>query len=155
HGAAKVRDPVCGMSVDPTKTPHHATHAGADYHFCGARCRAKFVANPDTYLKPPEAPAAPPQPSQPGVVYTCPRPPEGRQIGPGSCPICGMALEPESIAAAADAPNHELADMSFRLWVSAILALPVVVIDMAGLFAGTLGNWIQFALATPVVLWGG
>jgi Cu+-exporting ATPase len=157
HDSGLPLDPVCGMTVDPAKTAHHADHAGKAFHFCSAGCRAKFVADPDRYLgdkKP--APAAPP-----GAIYTCPMHPQVRQVGPGSCPICGMALEPEVFTADAE-PNPELADMSRRFWVGLVLALPVFALEMGGhLFdlhrfvTPQVSNWLQLALATPVVLWAG
>ncbi len=152
-------DPVCGMSVDPAKTIHHARHEGHDVHFCSAGCRAKFEADPDRYLG--KAPATPPPPAPPGTVYTCPMHPEVRQEGPGACPICGMALEPATATAAAG-PNPELADMSRRFWIGLALAAPVFVLEMGGhilghafILARGTSDWIQFALATPVVLWAG
>lgn len=93
HEANTVRDPVCGMQVDPATTPHHALHDGSDYHFCSARCRERFVTEPMKFLSP--APAEPAASAPAGTVYTCPMHPQIRQIGPGTCPICGMALEPE------------------------------------------------------------
>ena len=150
-------DPVCGMTVDPAKTAHHATHAGQAFHFCCAGCRTKFEADPARYLSPPEARAAP---ETPGAVYTCPMHPEVRQIGPGACPICGMALEPAAVSLD-DAPNPELADMSQRFWIGLVLAAPLVAIDMGGHFLGhamPMGawtRWLQAALASPVVLWAG
>ncbi|WP_316159331.1 MULTISPECIES: heavy metal translocating P-type ATPase [unclassified Bradyrhizobium] len=158
HGeTAKVIDPVCGMSVDPATSKHRFEHAGHTFHFCSAGCRTKFAAEPDKYLgergPPPEMPA--------GTIYTCPMHPEIRQEGPGTCPICGMALEPDVISLD-DAPNPELADMSRRFWIGAVLSAPVVVLEMGGHLVGghglidpVLSNWIQFALATPVVLWAG
>src|SRR5690606_3347944 len=89
----KATDPVCGMTVDPATTPHHATHDGTGYHFCGAGCRTKFLADPERYLHPGQAEPLPPPP--PGTRHTCPMHPEIVQDGPGTCPICGMALEPE------------------------------------------------------------
>ena len=161
-GKAKVAngvlDPVCGMTVDPATTPHHASHAGADYHFCSAGCRTKFQADPEKYLSKDRA-EAPPVPA--GTIYTCPMHPEIRQVGPGSCPICGMALEPE-IVTADSGPNPELADMTRRFWVAVALSLPVFALEMGShlfnlhaLMPGQLSNWVQFALATPVVLWAG
>ncbi len=151
-------DPVCGMSVDPATTQHHATHQGEAFHFCSAGCRTKFTADPEKYLNKDRA-EDPPAP--PGTIYTCPMHPEIRQVGPGSCPICGMALEPETITADSG-PNPELADMTRRFWVAVALALPVFALEMGGhLFdlhhylPGQTSNWIQFALATPVVLWAG
>src|SRR5690606_28667621 len=92
----KVIDPVCGMTVDPSSTPHHAEHDGRTHHFCSAGCRTKFVGDPERYLNPsPREREA----VQPGAVYTCPMHPEVRQIGPGGCPKCGMALEPEDVSA--------------------------------------------------------
>ena len=162
HGAGDgldpglVRDPVCGMSVDPARTPHHAEHDGRAYHFCSAGCRTKFVAGPARYLTPKgEAPPAPA-----GTIYTCPMHPEVRQVGPGSCPICGMALEPE-MAAADGGPNPELADMTRRFWIGLALALPVFALEMGQhltgvtLVAPRASAWIQLVLATPVVLWSG
>ena len=156
-GAATVKDPVCGMSVDPTATAHRASHDGQDYFFCSAGCRTKFIGDPMRYLNPPvEA-----EPAVPGAIYTCPMHPEIRQEGPGSCPICGMALEPETVTAEAP-PNQELIDFTRRFWVGLVLTLPVFALEMGGHLAnlhmfipGQMSNWIQFALATPVVLWCG
>ncbi len=156
--AATLKDPVCGMMVDPAKTPHHADHDGMTFHFCGAGCRAKFVADPDRYLKPAERPA-PPAPA--GAIYTCPMHPEIRQVGPGSCPICGMAQEPATVSVETG-PNSELVDMSRRFWIGLALTVPVFALEMGGhvgpmmrfLNRGT-NDWIQFVLATPVVLWAG
>ncbi len=97
-----VTDPVCGMRVDPATSKRHSDHGGRTFHFCSAGCQAKFKAAPETYLKP-KAPA----PAKAGAIYTCPMHPQIRQQGPGSCPICGMALEPVEVTAEA-APNHEL-----------------------------------------------
>ena len=145
------------MAVDPAKSPHHAEHAGTAYHFCGAGCRSKFVADPDRYLKP-EA-AAPAPSARPDAVYTCPMHPEVRQLGPGACPICGMALEPVEVTADAG-PNPELQDMTRRLCIGLALGLPVFGLEMGGhlfgaMIAPRLSAWIQLVLATPVVLWAG
>ncbi|MCL4765129.1 MAG: heavy metal translocating P-type ATPase [Hyphomicrobiaceae bacterium] len=152
-----VKDPVCGMTVDPHTARHRAEHAGRTYYFCSAGCKAKFEADPARYLAPQQA--AEPVPE--GTIYTCPMHPEIRQVGPGSCPICGMALEPELVTAET-APNPELADMTRRFWVGLALALPVFVLEMGGHLTGLthwLGqqtsNWLQLLLATPVVLWAG
>ena len=135
------------MRVDPDKSPHHVLHEGADLHFCSAGCRTKFVADPDKYL----SPKAPEPPAPAGTIYTCPMHPQIRQEGPGSCPICGMALEPETITADAG-PNPELADMSRRFWVGLVLAAPVFVLEMGGHFGLPIpmrtSSWIQFALST-------
>ncbi|RZJ47302.1 MAG: heavy metal translocating P-type ATPase [Brevundimonas sp.] len=156
-GAATVKDPVCGMSVDPTTTAHRASHDGQDYFFCSAGCQSKFVADPARYL----TPGTQAEPVIPGAIYTCPMHPEIRQEGPGSCPICGMALEPETVTAEAP-PNHELVDFTRRFWIGLVLTLPVFALEMGGhltnlhmLIPGQMSNWIQFALATPVVLWCG
>jgi P-type Cu+ transporter len=153
-----VKDPVCGMTVDPHTAQHRHTYNGRPYYFCSANCREQFAANPRQYLKS-EPQIALPVP--PGTIYTCPMHPEIRQPGPGSCPICGMALEPE-VASADAGPNPELADMSRRFWIGVVLTVPVFGLEMAGHLADLhqwLGqqtsNWIQFVLATPVVLWAG
>jgi Cu+-exporting ATPase len=155
----KVLDPVCGMTVDPNTSKHRFDHRGTTYHFCSAGCRTKFASTPQQYLGKSKALPAADVPE--GTVYTCPMHPEVRQIGPGACPICGMALEPELVSLD-DAPNPELADMSRRFWIGLLLALPVIVLDMGAHIVGahgwvepTLSNWIQFAFATPVVIWAG
>ena len=152
-----VLDPVCGMTVDPLTSKHRHDHEGTTYHFCAANCRTKFIADPQRYL----VPAVGPTPAIAGAIYTCPMHPQIRQEGPGSCPICGMALEPEMVTAEAG-PNHELIDMTRRLWIGAALAAPVLILEMGGHLTGLtmlLGqqtsNWIQLVLATPVVLWAG
>jgi Cu+-exporting ATPase len=153
HGS-DVTDPVCGMKVDPGKSPHHYAYNDHDYHFCGAGCRTKFAADPEKYLSKSTAPAAP---LLAGTIYTCPMHPQIRQAGPGSCPICGMALEPEDGSADDGA---ELADMTRRFWISLVLTVPVFIIEMGGHFglfhlASAVATPAQFILATPVVLWGG
>ncbi len=158
HATAEggVLDPVCGMTVDPHTAKHTATHNGHPYYFCSAGCKAKFIANPAKYLGPRE-----PEPVIEGAIYTCPMHPEIRQVGPGSCPICGMALEPLTVTADSG-PNPELADMTRRFWIGLVLTLPVLTLEMGGhltslhmLLGKTTSNWVQFALATPVVLWAG
>jgi Cu+-exporting ATPase len=152
-----VKDPVCGMSVDPASAKFTAEFSGATYFFCCSGCRDTFVADPRRYVA---ASASPPPPSPAGTIYTCPMHPEVRRVGPGACPICGMALEREAPTAEA-APNAELRDMTRRFWIGLILATPVVAIEMGGhLFAipwlaPQASNWAQLALATPVVLWAG
>ena len=154
-----VRDPVCGMSVDPRTAKHRHEHAGQTYYFCSAGCRTKFTADPAKYLAPAAAKPAAPVPA--GTIYTCPMHPQIRQVGPGFCPICGMALEPVDVTAETG-PNPELVDMSRRFWVGLALAIPVFALEMGGhlfdlhhVIAPTWSNGIQFVLATPVVLWAG
>jgi Cu+-exporting ATPase len=149
-------DPVCGMTVDPHAAKHTASHDGHPYYFCSAGCKAKFVADPAKYLG-----SRAPEPVIEGAIYTCPMHPEIRQVGPGSCPICGMALEPLTVTADSG-PNPELADMTRRFWIGLVLALPVVALDMGAHIVGehnwvepSLSNYIQFAFGTPVVLWAG
>lgn len=156
--AAKVLDPVCGMTVDPATSKHRFEHCGKTFHFCSAGCRTKFAADPAKYLAK-EKSTEPEMPA--GTVYTCPMHPEIRQVGAGSCPICGMALEPE-VASLETGPNPELADMTRRFWIGGALALAPVVLEMGGHLAGphnwidpTLSSWIQLVFATPVVLWAG
>jgi len=233
---AKVRDPVCGMMVDPLTAKHVYAHGGNNYYFCCAHCGEKFQADPQKYLSQPERagssglvvlgmsgappkhtaesekkdtgsiapiairPAATAQPqtrtqaayvcpmcpevreARPGACpscgmalepdmpvatarteYTCPMHPEIVRTAPGSCPICGMALEPRT-AAATEAENPELYDMTRRFWVSLALTTPLLVIAMASMLwemplhrilPGAVLPWLEFALATPVVLWGG
>ena len=159
HGdAAAATDPVCGMKVDPAQTAHRHTHQGRDYFFCCAGCRAKFIADAEKYLQKAAAAPAAPRAADQGVVYTCPMHPQIRQLGPGSCPICGMALEPE--AGAGDEENGELTDMKRRLWISAALTVPLVILEMGGHFGFAplphgVAALTQLVLATPVVLWGG
>lgn len=153
-------DPVCGMKVKIAGAKNTTVHGGQTYYFCNPKCLAKFTAEPERYLKPAEERPAPP-PTTPGAIYTCPMHPEIRQVGPGSCPICGMALEPAEITLD-QGPNEELIDMTRRLWIGGALAVPLVVLDMGGhivdlhavLPHGSL-NWIELVLATPVVLWAG
>ncbi len=160
EAAESVKDPVCGMTVDPATTPHHADHAGTTFHFCSVGCRAKFLADPSQYAHPKAALRA--EPVAAGTIYTCPMHPQIRQVGPGNCPICGMALEPE-VATAEAGPNPELADFTRRFWIGLVLTLPVVALEMGGHLTGMMhlvggpqvGNWLQFALGTPVVLWAG
>jgi Cu+-exporting ATPase len=156
-GGGLVKDPVCGMSVDPHTAKHRTEYRGKTYYFCSARCREKFEAEPAKYLQPETAPTAP---VPDGTIYTCPMHPEIRQVGPGSCPICGMALEPV-MAGAEAGPNPELADMTRRFWIGLVLTLPVVVLENAAhvfdihVVSQSVAAWIELLLATPVVLWAG
>jgi Cu+-exporting ATPase len=152
----RATDPACGMSVDPHTAKHRLAYKGEDYFFCSGRCRERFQAEPDTFLQP-----NPPQAAAPaGTIYTCPMHPEVKQIGPGACPICGMALEPEQISLD-HAPDPELIDMVRRFRIALALTIPVFVIEMGDhlglihLLPQNWSNWISFALATPVVLWAG
>ncbi len=146
------------MKVDPATAKHKAQHGGQTYYFCSGRCREKFEADPARYLAPASARPEPAQPA--GTIYTCPMHPEIRQVGPGACPICGMALEPE-IASLDQGPNVELIDMTRRFWIALALSVPVFVLEMGGhltgahLLSGPVSTWVQFVLATPVVLWAG
>ncbi|NZA27980.1 heavy metal translocating P-type ATPase [Luteimonas sp. SJ-92] len=151
----KVLDPACGMQVDPATSPHHATHEGQEYHFCSARCRERFVAEPAKFLT--DTPREP-EPAPPGTIYICPMHPEIRQQGPGTCPICGMALEPES-PGLEDEDNPELKDFSRRFWWTLPLSLVVLGLAMFGhLLPGlpvATRTWLELVLSTPVVLWAG
>src|SRR5437763_1629425 len=133
--SARVRDPVCGMTVDPAINKHGFDYRGETFHFCSAGCRTKFAADPKPYLDKNQPNAAAPE----GAIYTCPMHPEIRQVGPGSCPICGMALEPE-MASLDAAPNPELADMTRRFWDGLVLALPAVILEMGGHLAAGPGS---------------
>jgi len=157
--SAEVKDPVCGMSVDPQTTPHYTVFEEKSYHFCSLGCRTKFVAEPMKYLA--TEPTKATQAASEAEIYTCPMHPQIRQVGPGACPICGMALEPVVVSAEVK-PNAELLDMTRRFWIGLVLTAPVFAIEMGGHLTGldhliprNLSNWIQLALATPVVLWAG
>lgn len=159
-GTAK--DPVCGMFVDSTVAEHLAEREGHVVAFCSAGCRAKFVANPGVYVDRPQPDTAAAAAAE-GVTYTCPMHPQIRRDAPGSCPICGMTLEPLIVTAEVQ-PNAELADMTRRLWIGLVLTLPVFVLEMGGhipslgfhrFVSPSLATWIEFVLATPVVLWAG
>ena len=174
------RDPVCGMTVHRAKAAAQVEHAGKTYYFCATGCAQRFSAHPDQYLGraasgtpqaapfPIHQPAAMPEtPSAPGkteskVRYTCPMHPEVIRYGPGSCPKCGMALEPMDVAATAEeqSADPEYLSMRNRFWVSVVLSALIMLLDMAGEplglhLSGSAQNWIEFALSAPVVLWGG
>jgi Cu+-exporting ATPase len=162
--AAKEKDPVCGMSVDPATAAGSHEHDGHTYYFCSRHCAEAFRKDPDRFLSPAPVSHSERLTAAPaGTKYTCPMHPEIIRDGPGSCPICGMALEPMT-ATAADEANPELAAMSFRFWVCLILSAPLLLIGMAEMVAGgglaeKLASrwvvWLELGLATPVVLWGG
>ena len=135
----------------PCQSSRELRVPGRTYYFCAKSCLAKFQADPLKYLAP--KPAVPPTEAK-GVEYTCPMDPEVVQMGPGTCPICGMALEPKEIQLG-EAENPELADMQRRLWVSLALTLPLFVFSMTMLGPHGARSWIELALATPVVLWAG
>ena len=163
----QVRDPVCGMMVDPSTTAHRRDLGGATYHFCSAGCAGKFAADPDRYLNPPDQDPAVQQPAlgslaeaAEGAVWTCPMHPQVRRPRPGSCPICGMSLEPAA-PTPEEGPNLELIDMTRRFWVSAALSIPLLALAMGHellgwtLLPARTSTLVQLGLATPVVLWGG
>jgi heavy metal translocating P-type ATPase len=146
-----VRDPVCGMTVDPERAAGSVEYQGRTYHFCSQGCAAKFQGDPEKYLHPQATPE--PMPSAAASVeYTCPMHPEIRQIGPGACPKCGMALEPVSITRESlDEENPEYADMRRRFWLS----VPSTAVLLAMMFTGMNSSWLELVLASPVVLWAG
>jgi Cu+-exporting ATPase len=155
----RATDPVCGMKVKIAGAKNTTVHEGHTYYFCNPKCLQKFTAEPDRYLKPAEAAPAPPVTA--GTIFTCPMHPEIRQVGPGSCPICGMALEPAEVSLD-QGPNEELLDMTRRLWIGGALAVPVVALDMGShlfdlhrLLPHGMTGWLLLALSTPVVLWAG
>lgn len=157
HADATARDPVCGMDVTIEGAAHTLEHGGERHYFCSQRCQDRFEADPEQYLD--EAPREEPMPR--GTQYTCPMHPEIIRDEPGSCPICGMALEPMGVPTGEEGPNPELVDFTRRFKVSAVMAVPLLLIamgPMVGLpFRHWIGEplavWLEFALATPVVLW--
>jgi P-type Cu+ transporter len=159
-----LEDPVCGMKVT-VQSQDTLTHQGTQVYFCGAGCKAKFLANPAKYLMSLDATSVAPTAASKfvasGAIYTCPMHPQIRQVGPGSCPICGMALEPVN-ARADTGPNPELLDMRRRFWIGVPLALVVLLLAMGhdvrgfgAIATASWSPWVQFALSTPVVLWCG
>jgi Cu+-exporting ATPase len=158
--ASVATDPVCGMRVKVEGAEHTAEHSGQTHYFCSSGCRAKFMADPEHYLAGDHRRAADEVPE--GTIYTCPMHPEIRQVGPGSCPICGMALEPETVSLD-QGPDPELVDMRRRFAWSALLTVPLFIYAMSDMVSLDLdrivdpawAQWVQLALATPVVLWGG
>jgi len=172
--APKEEDPVCGMTVDPQSAARKAEHVGKTYYFCSTRCAERFQAEPEKFLAAPgtagmsafvpksaaTADRVRTHDAGRGVRYTCPMHPEVVHIGPGTCPKCGMALEPMDIVATGDEPDPEYESMRRRFWASAALSLPLLILSMFGEMLGLhwasgTRNAVEFLLATPVVLWGG
>jgi Cu+-exporting ATPase len=154
------KDPVCGMMVDPARAAGSHQYHGKIWYFCGTHCLERFRSNPEKYTA--EQPVAEPMPPV-AAGYTCPMHPEVVQSGPGACPICGMALEPRPVALD-EGDNPELIDMTRRFWVSVTLTAPILLMtmgemifgrDVAHFVSGPFAVWLQLALATPVVVWGG
>ncbi len=155
-----VKDPVCGMNVDPDAGKPHLVHEGTTYHFCSDNCFDKFKADPAKYRDgPPKA-----EPAPEGTIYTCPMHPEIEQVGPGDCPLCGMALEPKGVPTGEEGPNPELVDFSRRFRVGAVLTVPLLVLTMGpflglGIVREFFGErntlLIELILSTPVILWAG
>ena len=156
-------DPICGMTVDPEDSAGSYVFEGETYHFCSEHCLNKFKKNPAAHLsshtKQPVASAA-----ASDTLYTCPMHPEVKQVGPGTCPLCGMALEPMEVSLEEEGPNPELVDMNKRFWGSLVFSLPLLAFTMSEMWPGNpwahfifsrTGNWIQAALATPAVAWAG
>jgi Cu+-exporting ATPase len=164
---AQAIDPVCGMTVDPATAPASTEYQGKTYYFCCPHCLEKFRTNPQRYLSGVPAPAAP---ASSGAIYTCPMHPEIEQDHPGSCPKCGMALEPKTFTAEVG-PNPELVDMSRRFWIGLVLSVPILIVSMAPMlglsaalhpvawyeraYAALAAPWVQLMLAIPVVVWCG
>jgi Cu+-exporting ATPase len=157
--ASVTRDPVCGMTVDPDAGKPTHEHEGHIYHFCSNGCREKFGAEPEKYLEGRPAP----EPMPEGTVYTCPMHPEIERVGPGDCPLCGMALEPKGVPTGDEGPNPELVDFRRRFAIGAALTVPLLILTM-GPYLGLpvrewigerLTLWIELALGTPVILWSG
>ena len=165
-----VVDPVCGMTISPADSVGEVVHEGHTYYFCNESCLERFKANPDEFIRP-HADDRSRSAGDPDADYTCPMHPDVRQKGPGSCPICGMALEPVNVSLD-EQPNHELDDMTRRFWWSLALTVPILLVMVDEFLPGrplheslarltpdgtgaSVLNWVELALATPVVLWGG
>ncbi|UWQ19739.1 heavy metal translocating P-type ATPase [Jannaschia sp. M317] len=152
-------DPVCGMAVNRAAAEHLSRHDDEVFYLCSTPCKERFEATPDTYLK--GRPTPEPMPA--GTTYTCPMHPEVEQVGPGECPICGMALEPKGVPPVDDGPNPELVDFTRRFWVGAVLSAPLVIIamgPMVGLhvesfIAARAVRWFELIIATPAILYAG
>jgi Cu+-exporting ATPase len=153
------QDPVCGMAVHRATAAHMAKHAGERFYFCSARCQEKFEAEPAKYLDGRPTP----EPMPEGTIYTCPMHPEIEQVGPGDCPICGMALEPKGVPTGEEGPNPELVDFTRRFWIGAVLTVPLLVLTMGPMLGLPIRHWIgerlvlwiELVLGTPVILWCG
>lgn len=160
-----VLDPVCGMTVEPARAAAQVEYGGKSYFFCSSHCARRFEPRPEYYLEGDHGREPMPSATEEGVKYTCPMDPEVVQDGPGACPKCGMALEPMTPTAEVG-PDPEYSAMRTRFWIAAVLTIPVFTIAMAGLIPSeslmhwlhehlAVLNWVQLALATPVVLWCG
>lgn len=156
HSASmkKQKDPVCGMDVDPASAKGKSEFGGRTYYFCSTKCKSKFDENPQSYL----TQMTTSKPVKAGVEYTCPMHPQIRQIGPGDCPICGMSLEPVD-ATAGEQDDSEYKMMRKKFWASSVLTVPLLFLTMGGRhilpFEHSVYGWVEFLLATPVVIWGG
>ncbi len=162
HATARATDPVCGMTVNPDAGKPSLRHGGETYHFCSQKCHDKFAADPEAFLRVLAKRRATSLPK--GTKYTCPMHPEIVRDEPGDCPKCGMALEPMGVPAADEGPNPELVDFTRRMWVGAVLTVPLLVLTMGpyvglgfvrDIFGERATLWIEFALGTPVILWSG
>jgi Cu+-exporting ATPase len=170
-GGGQHQDPVCGMTVDPAKAAAQVAHAGSTYFFCSTACATRFSATPEKFLAAPLSagrpgvsadranPALPAVPASKAIRYTCPMHPQIVRMGPGTCPICGMALEPMDIVAGEEG-DPEYDSMRLRFSVSAALSAPLLLLAMLGEWvhlplSAAVKNWIELVLATPVVIWGG
>lgn len=157
HDSPELKDVVCGMTVTED-SPHHLEHEGQTYYFCGAGCKNKFAADPDKYLHTDHQPGIPSEPAPEGTMHTCPMHPEIRQDHPGTCPKCGMALEPE-MPSLDDEENPELIDFRQRFWWTLPLSIIVMILAMfghkLGWFSMATQSWVELVLSIPVVLWAG
>lgn len=159
----KVRDPVCGMMVDPLSAAGHYDYAGTTYYFCHPRCEEQFRGDPDGYLNGTVKPSMNETPAEPGTTYICPMCPDVASEKPAACPSCGMALEPATVAVE-EAVNPELVQMTRRFWIGLVLTCPVIASAMFEMVFGqslrdvvspTAFKWLPFILVTPVVGWVG
>jgi len=160
HDYVKAKDPVCGMDVARATARHMARHNGEQVYFCSSSCAAKFAADPHKYADGVPVSEAMPE----GTIYTCPMHPEIEQVGPGECPLCGMALEPKGIPSGEEGPNPELVDFNRRFWIGTVLTIPLLVLSMGpylgfswarDLLGEDISLWTELALGTPVILWSG